>query len=40
MLGSLMWVGAAVLIVMLIALLSYLYHATGLAVLVTSIIMP
>ncbi len=39
-LGSLMWIGAAALVVIVGVLLFYLYHATGLAILVASIISP
>ncbi len=39
-LGSLMWIGGAALVVIAVALLFYLYHATGLAILVASIILP
>ncbi len=35
-----MWIGVAALIVAAMALLFYLYHATGLAILITSIILP
>ncbi len=39
-LGGLIWVGGAALAVLAAALLFYLYHATGLADFVTSIIVP
>ncbi len=39
-LGGLMWVGGGLLTLLVAALLFYLYHATGLADLVTSVIAP
>ncbi len=39
-LGGLVWVGGGLLAVLAAALVFYLYHATGLAELVTSIIVP
>lgn len=39
-LGGLMWVGGGVLVLLAAAALFYLYHATGLAEIVTSIIVP
>lgn len=39
-LGSLVWFGGAALILIAAGLLFYLYHYTGLADIVTSIILP
>lgn len=40
LLGELMWIGGAVLAIGAAAGLFYLYHATGLAAFVTSLIAP
>ena len=37
-LGSVMWIGGAVLILIALGLLFDLYHSTGLAILITSIV--
>ncbi len=39
-LGGLMWVGGGLLALVAAGLLFYLYHATGLAEIVTSLIAP
>ncbi len=40
LLGGMVWVGGGLLALLAAALLFYLYHATGLAEIVTAIIVP
>lgn len=40
LLGELMWIGGTILAIGVVGLLLYLYHATGLAEFVTSVIVP